>query len=223
MRYVLCLLLVISINIVIAQRKLIISGGYSLATFNAYNQSGSPYYWNDYSTAYTSGWKVGAICQLPIDRKFFHEYGIQVKSTGTTLYYPHNSEKRKIQLIYLNLPANIGYNWNFTNRLKGFAGAGLYLAYGVWGKETGSGIDNGPYIIVDRVKFESENPSQLTPTNINPFDYGFNLFTGVSDKRVQVSCEFNRGLRSVVTNPDLYGQQFRNQSFSVNVGYTLNR
>jgi hypothetical protein len=224
MRSVLCLLLLFSINVAVAQTRLIVSGGYSLATFNAYNQSGSPYYWNDYSSAYASGWKVGALCQLPIDSKFFHEYGIQVKSIGTTLYYPHDNEKRKIQIIYLNLPANIGYKWNFTNHLKGFAGTGVYLAYGVWGKETGKGIiNNGPYIIDDRVLFKNRNPSQVTPTNINPFDYGLNLFMGVDSKRVQVSCEFNRGFRSAVTNPGLYGQRFRNQSFSINAGYTLNR
>src|SRR5690242_11866178 len=123
-----------------AQIKAGITAGYNNALLYTHKELLTGNYTR--KTSALNAFKIGAISNIHLYKNFALQSEILLSEKGThkvegggySGIYVHSN----IRLNYLEVPVNVLYNIYAHKHLKVFAGAGLYAATGLWGKEKGS-------------------------------------------------------------------------------------
>jgi hypothetical protein len=190
--------------------------------FKDYNHSSTGY--GTYSSI--NSFLVGAGVEVPLGKKWFLEPAILYFGNGT-----HISEQTlnpgidwylnvNIRLYYLRIPVNFVYETDLVKSVHVFAGAGLYFARGIWGKENGQLITEGGFISTQtldkNVKFSSGTSSSLTEPSFNPYDLGYTILAGIEWKKFKLTSSISNGLIKACSG---YNYNLWNSAFSVYLTY----
>ncbi|MEP7111173.1 MAG: outer membrane beta-barrel protein [Ferruginibacter sp.] len=209
---------------VTGQIKAGLQGGGTISEFITTNHFGDQSFFS-YSTNPFASFSVGLSAEIVLRKRIALQSGISIVSKGSGLLTQNsfNMNYRNIQVIYLQVPVNIVYKYYKGKENSAFFGAGLYAGRGVWGAEAGNGFSfNGSSSkIGNKVIFSSENPGQSLPTNIKPFDIGFNVLAGVTLHRFEISAIFSRGFSNVLSNAELYNGNYKNTTVSFLLAYYI--
>jgi len=207
-----------------AQIKAGLQAGFTISKFTSTNHLGNTYL-RSYTTSPYVSFTVGIVGEIELSNKISLQSGISIASKGSGLltenYFFMNY--RDIQVVYLQIPLNVIYKYYKDSKVCGFFGSGLYAAHGIWGVESGKeyGLNSGSSVIANKIIFSTNNPGQALPTNIKPFDIGFNLITGVTINKFEISASFSRGFSDVLSNAELYDGNYKNTTLSILLGYNF--
>ena len=169
-------------------------------------------------TSSINAFHIGVVTNIPINKKFvlqpevlFNQKGThKIEGGGFSGTFIHST----IRLNYFEVPVNILYHIYAHKNLKVFAGAGLYTAIGLWGKEKGSysTFDSTGMpelgIINNKVDFTNSNTYKQNTTNVKPFDAGYNIIAGIEIKNTAVKVSYSYGFDKV------YRNEYRNLAFA---------
>jgi Outer membrane protein beta-barrel domain len=208
-----------------SQIKIAAEGGYNSARFVQSGETPSADYGNSPSSIST--FNAGIVSEIPLSKKIFLQPALLYFGNGTHIEgqainpgyesFSHTA----IQIYYLRLPVNVVYKMKLNNQFKLLAGAGLYAAKGLSG--TGKGIIEGSglsttafaYAFNSKVNFSNDNSSS-NETNINPFDFGFNLLAGIECKNFQLTANYSHGFSQVYSDG---GYNYKNAEFGIALAY----
>lgn len=177
-----------------------------------------------YSTSGASNLHGGIVGQVHLSHRWHLRSGLFLTGKGTTL--DHHSDRDTSSLYiwvsYIELPITLVYQGKVGKNMDGFAGAGLYGAYGLYGAAIGEGVDKylGPYGMERWGEFGWNNENQLFPPVISPIDYGYILLAGLQRHRMQLLLSYSQGCQTLL-NPRLFYDSFKNRVLSLSVAYLV--
>lgn len=176
-------------------------------------------------TSSLSFFYAGAFINIRLHKNFILQPEILISEKGTHKIegggYSGIYTNSNIRLTYLEVPANILYSIYTHKNLKVFAGAGLYAAMGLWGREKGSykNFDSTgmpvTQFINNKVDFTNSEAYKQNTINIKSFDAGYNIITGVEIKNAELKASYSYGFNKVYMN------EYRNLVFSFSLSYFL--
>ena len=161
---------------------------------------------------FKAGFQAGVVGDYAITESFsimpellFSQRGSKEKEDGTTY---------SMTLNYLQLPINAAYKFDAGMGSKLFVFAGPYLGYGLSGKQSFKGKEDGVDV---SASFDIEFGSK--EDQLKAFDFGLNLGVGYEYQKMFIKLQYNHGL----TNLSNYDEgSFKNQNIAVSVGYFFN-
>jgi hypothetical protein len=127
-----------------------------------------------------------------------------------------------INVYYLRLPVNLLYQIATAGSFHVFAGAGLYVSRGIWGKEKGISYTEGAFqsanqVVDSHVRFDGQG-SLGTGIAVNPYDFGYTLLAGIEWKQFKLAPSISNGLIKVYPGS---GSNVYNCAFSVALTYKI--
>jgi len=162
------------------------------------------------------GLKAGAVVNIPVVKGFFIQPGLFYSMKGNKITEETNGIDVKVttSLNYLEVPVNLGYEFDFGNAGGVFVTAGPYLGYAFSGKRKGEGSFGGTTVSVDDdVEFGSGT------NEMKRLDYGVNFSAGYrSPFGVYVRAQYGLGLANLA-NPE--GATTKNKVLAFSVGYAF--
>lgn len=177
-----------------------------------------------YSTSEAFNLHGGIVGQINLSSRWHMRSGVFLTGKGTTLAHQsyRDTSSLDIWLRYVELPVALVYQGQLGRTIEGFAGAGLYGAYGLYGAAIGEGVDEtyGPYGMEREVEFSRNNETQVFPPVIPSFDYGYTLLAGLERHRLQLLLSYTQGLKTVL-NPRLFYGSYKNRVLSLSVAYLI--
>ncbi|WP_316798019.1 porin family protein [Pedobacter frigidisoli] len=204
-----------------AQRKPLKIGGKAGATFpnihtstDAIAYDGGGIKENDINTSFY----FGATVDLPVGKNMLLQPGFTVSGKGTKVsyysYLPNSPSSAKINLTYLELPANLVRVFPFKGG-RFFVGLGPYVAYALSGT----------------VKYTFSNTNIATQTkqaiefgstkNFKRFDLGGNALAGYTfGNGINIHSGISASAFKISNSTDTY-LDARNLVFSAGLGYAL--
>ena len=132
-----------------------------------------------------------------------------------------------IRMSYLRLPLEAIYQFNPGHTVRFLAGAGVYAAIGVQGREKGTMISSqGPSApittsIDNRIAFINKAPAEdapFYPTAVKPLDAGYIVMAGVQWSHFRLSPGFSQGFVNVFPGDTFKG---KNKNFSLSMVYWI--
>lgn len=204
-----------------AQLRLGVQGGFSMAKFLPVDKRESPLP-QSHKAGWYRGGQIGVVVEGHLSKAISIRSGFFISGKGTVMNSEntHDTSKRNIELHYLELPLIFTYKMKLSETSLVLAGAGLYVAKAVRGIETGKGNSiPGPYYIENKVKFSNENPGQLLPTVIKPFDWGYTALAGLERKSWQLAISYSLSGSPVLPNTKIYDVNFKNAVTTLSIAY----
>jgi hypothetical protein len=177
-----------------------------------------------YSTSKVFNLHGGIIGQLKVTGAWHLRSGVFLTDKGTTLDYQSHSDTSTMDvwLRYVELPVVLIYQVMLGRKTEGFAGAGFYGAYGLYGGTMGEGRRRGQtYRMGREVEFSRNNETQVYPPVVTPFDYGGMFLAGIERRRVQLLLSYSQGLKTLLNHKLFYGS-YKNQVLSLSAAYQVN-
>ena len=206
-----------------AQLRLGVQGGVNMAKFIPVGKREGPLP-QSHKTGWYRGGQIGVGAEGRISKAISVRAGLFINGKGTVMnsVNTHDTSKRNIELHYLELPLIFTYKKKLSETSLVLAGAGLYLARGVRGVETGKGNSfSGTYYVASKVNFSNENAGQVHPTVIKPFDWGYTAIVGVDRKSWQLTIDYSISGSPILPNTKIYDVNFKNAVTSLSLTYFL--
>lgn len=157
-------------------------------------------------------WNVAAIAEMPIQYGFWLQTGLALANKGSVMY--EDALTTTTHLAYLQLPANIIYKFDFPGLGKFYAGAGGYIARGLYGHfdyETPSSQTS------DKVAFGNQN-------DFKAMDVGASFVAGLElTNKLTFSASYSLGLNNIASQPqkDTGTSSIKNRLFTIGLGYLI--
>jgi len=218
------LLIFFTNNKVAAQVELGLQAGIALPKFSPGKYVANGYY-NSMSTSYYIGYNFGVVSNIKLSKKLSLQPAVLISSDGTRMdavFSYFDTSSRRMQLIYLKIPVNMVYKWAINKKHYAFAGGGLYVARGLWGAEVGHGNTSDiSYSLADRIIFRNNDPGETIPTNLKPYDFGFNILAGIQINEFEIVAGYSRGITDVFSNSELYNAKYKNAVFNLSARYYI--
>ncbi|MVN22297.1 porin family protein [Mucilaginibacter arboris] len=192
--------------------------GINFASISAYNNPTS----STYQSKNYSNFRIGGTTELEWP-KFTIQTGLMLDGKGgeNTYINPETSTNRRknARLYYLEVPVSFLYRKS-TKIGTLFLGGGPYVAYGLWGNYTLSGIIfDSPIDGSEKVAFGNNENSDYKRT-----DYGLNFRAEIRLLHgIGFELNYEYGLRDIAT-PGLYDDvniKTRNKVFGIAVSYLI--
>jgi len=161
------------------------------------------------------GLRAGVNVNFQLGSGLFLQPGLFYTMRGarfTLIDFGGASDKLSFKFNYLELPVNLGYQYNFGKAGALFATAGPYVAFGLSAKttETVSGMGN-PQSVTENLKFGDD---------VNRLDFGLNFGLGYKiPVGVYVRAQYNLGLSNVNAAGD---GTIKHKGFAFTLGYEFN-
>ncbi len=172
--------------------------------------------------------QAGILVGIPLSKQGLLQTGLLVNGKGgkaqASSYYSL-WEQSTSKPIYLEMPISYVYKFNIGQSFSLYAGAGIYGAIGVGGKNSYEGYygEFYPLHIAETTKIHyghHEGSGNGIYSSLQRFDYGFNFLGGASFKHIQLYCKYGLGMTDV--HPKGYDADMgRNRVLSYGVGYTF--
>jgi hypothetical protein len=127
--------------------------------------------------------------------------------------------KTATNLIYLQLPLKIAYRLNLSENFTLTPNAGIYLAYGVGGKQTEKSTTTHEAVADTKTKKNSFSDKE----GFKRMDNGINFGAAIQYKRYTLAADYELGVNNIGRNPanTTNTYQFRNRNIGITVGYIL--
>ena len=186
--------------------KYIVKGG---LTFPKFLYSGK----NDVSTVRSNTeFYVGALASVPVCKTLSVQSGLSLVGKGNRAAYANYVEY--IDLLYLEIPANLIATFDAGKTGSVFVGAGPYLGFGLRG-----GI---------RKDYRGDIPTEFeditfgnSPNMYQGVDFGFNFLLGYQLKNgFGVNGGYNLGITNVYNDPTTE-QKIMNSGFSIGLSFAF--
>jgi Outer membrane protein beta-barrel domain len=160
-----------------------------------------------------SSFHAGAATAIALGKKWVLEPGLLYFGNGAHLNAAYLNPgissfvNATIHLYYLRLPVNVLYKIVTAGPFHFFAGAGLYVARGIWGNEKGGGLEEGPVqyppeVIDSKVKFGAQPSFSGTYLTATPYDFGYTILAGIGWKDFQLRPSISNGFIKVFPGSD---------------------
>jgi hypothetical protein len=186
--------------------------------------------------------QAGLLAEIRLGKHWFldpsllyHGNGAELSDEGLLV---SNRGKNQIdhltlKVFYLKLPVNLLYKIRLGKKLDAFAGAGLYIARGIYGREKGNAWSYNPTILpipyetpsqtsvsVDqKVHFSNGTNTTTGPLPpVRPFDFGYDLVAGIEWGHFRLTPGLSEGLGYALKGG---GYQQQNSVFSVTLAYMV--
>lgn len=105
--------------------------------------------------------------------------------------------------FYIEVPANLVYQFTFPKKMKLFIDAGPYLAVGIFGQTKSNGNIGGVNIVSETgINFSSANANDndVAYSDLKRFDYGFNVGAGLDFRTIFFKVNYSFGLSQLNVN-----------------------
>lgn len=212
----------------------LLAGG-SLASLSPHQEHGSVPLWaynpGTYSLLVTG--RVGVTAEAPAKKHWLLNASLSYDGSGShAVYGSYNldggqTSTLNIRLGYLRLPLEAIYQFNPGHAVRFLAGAGVYAAVGVRGKEKGTMISwQGPSAqktspIDDNLTFTNKASTEnapFYPSAVKPLDAGYTVMAGIQWSHFRVSPSFSQGFVNLFPG-DMY--KGKNKNFSLSLVYWI--
>ncbi|MCY7351852.1 MAG: PorT family protein [Cytophagaceae bacterium] len=158
-------------------------------------------------------WQAGLLADVGIHRNFSVQPAVLLSSKGFQSTYDAGngiSIKYTYEPLYVEIPVLALAKINLGDTFRIYAGVGPYVAVGVGGKYTASGLGDSKTDIT----FGNTNAADL-----KRIDYGGSVALGVEFGKLIVGVNYNRGLANILAEDS--DVKIRNASLGLTVGFLL--
>lgn len=157
-------------------------------------------------------WNIAGIAEIPTKYGFWLQSGLALANKGSVMY--EDALTTTTRLMYLQIPVNLIYKFDFPGLGKFYAGAGGYAARGISGEfdyETPSSQTS------DKVRFGNQN-------DFKAMEYGASFVAGLElTNKLTFSTSYSLGLNNIASQPqkDTGTSSIKNRLFTIGLGYLL--
>lgn len=226
MKKLFTLLTVLTTCIVNAQslkNSIIVKSGISISTINK-TATGN------YTPGTRNGITLGVTGDFPLSEKIFIQPSLFYTSKGFTANAKSSDQSQfytKVSPKYIELPVTINYKASISEKIKLFAGGGLYMAAGVGGKYSDETYLFGkPVTVEHKIQFvnaASYNNSidgQTDTRKMMLFDAGLTTVAGAEIGRIVITAYYGYGLTRInAYKSEALGYSNYTRSFSFTAGF----
>lgn len=171
----------------------------------------------DLDTKVKAGLKAGAYIKVPLMSGFYVELGLLYSMKGyrqelnNPITMSFDKIKYRTNVNWLELPVNLGYDFNIRNAGKIFATVGPYFGFALSGKQKVDDDDSKEH----KLDFGSARGDDM-----RPFDFGFNFGLGYQiPLGLYLRAQYGFSVANLAPEKE-YGN-YKNRVFAVSVGYDL--
>lgn len=151
------------------------------------------------------GLNAGVSIDIPVLESLYIYTGLYAAEKGFEV--EAGSEKMEAKPLFLDIPVLASYRYNFNSSTQLQVDFGPYFAYGLSGKvELESGGSEYKQDCFDN-------------SNLKRFDYGIQMGTGITVKRIYAGIAYQIGLNDL--NDTKENGDIHNRNFIFNIGYKL--
>lgn len=172
---------------------------------------------------------IGGFAEFGLTKKMGIETGLYLTGKGInsefnrSLGFVSVSGNAKITPIYLEVPVNAVYNFDFKIiKLRFFTGP--YAAYGIGGKVNSDFTVTGLPIDLSSLGLENASRNIVfgsdTTSDVRPLDLGINVGVGVQIRKFDFSLQYGMGFLNVAAD-NTTGYESRNRVIRFTVGYRI--
>ena len=151
------------------------------------------------------GFNAGVNVEIPVFQSLSIQTGLYL--TNKVAKMEEGDYKMTQNKMYLQIPVQASYRYNFSDNMQWQVNAGPYIAYGIAGKtkdeEMGESIEYN--------SFSDEG-------GLKKLDLGLALGTGVTFSNIFVGVNYELGLTKI---NDQGSGSIKNSNLSINVGYNF--
>lgn len=171
-------------------------------------------------------WHVGIYGDVPLLPLFSVQAGVMLIKKGATFTVGDNNSNNYTEVstrpLYIEIPVNAVVKFPLPNKVKLFAGAGPYLAFGVSGKNKLEGKALGVSFASDQsIAYNSNNNSTNFNSDLKRIDGGLNFLAGVEISHFTLNANYGHGLMNIKSGSDNNDAKYANRVFSLSVGMLL--
>jgi hypothetical protein len=171
-------------------------------------------------------WHAGIYGDLPLLPLFSVQGGVMLVKKGATFTVGDNNSGNYTEVstrpLYVEIPVNAIVKFPLPNKVKLFAGAGPYLAFGVGGKNKLEGKALGlPFSDDKSIDYNSSNNSSSFNSDLKRFDAGLNFLAGMEISHFTVNANYGYGLMNIKSGSDNSNAKYANRVMSLSVGLFL--
>jgi hypothetical protein len=171
-------------------------------------------------------WHLSLYGDLPLLPLFSVQGGIMLVKKGATFTIGDNNSNNYTEVstrpLYLEIPVNGVVKFPLPNKVKLFAGAGPYLAFGIGGKNKLEGKALGLSFSDDKsITYNSSNNSSSFNSDLKRFDAGLNFLAGIEISHFTLNANYGYGLMNIKSGSDNSDVKYANRVMSLSVGVFL--
>ena len=171
-------------------------------------------------------WHVGIYGDIPLLPLFSVQAGAMLVQKGATFTVGDNNSANytevSIKPLYIEIPVNAIVKFPLPNKVKIFADADPYLAFGIGGNNKLEGKALGLSFSDDKsISYNSSNNSSSYNNDLKRFDAGLNFLAGVEISHFTLNANYGCGLMNIKSASDNNDAKFANRVMSLSVGLFL--
>lgn len=176
-------------------------------------------------------WHAGLFADLPLLPVLSLQPGVFLTGKGAKFTLGDNESNNYSEVstrpMYLEVPVNLVVKLPLPNKVKVFAGAGPYGAYGIGGKNKIDGKLLGvSFADEDNIEWSNDDPKNGNNGNayngdLKRFDFGLNIMAGLEISHFVLNANYGYGLVNIRPGADNDNSKYQNRVASVSVGVML--
>jgi hypothetical protein len=176
-------------------------------------------------------WHAGVVADFPLLPVLSIQPALLLNSKGAKFRIGDegsaNYTEVRMRPLYLELPVNAVVKIPLPNKVRLFAGAGPYIAYGLGGKIKTEGKLLGISFSEDeKIEYGNDDPANGSngsryKGNLKRFDMGVNLMAGLEIGHLMLNAGYGYGLMNIHPGSDNDDAKYQNRVGSVSVGIML--
>jgi hypothetical protein len=171
-------------------------------------------------------WHVGIYGDVPLLPMFSVQGGVMLVKKGATFTVGDNNSSDYTEVstrpLYVEIPVNGVVRFPLPNKVRIFAGAGPYLAFGVGGKNKLEGKSLGLSFSDDKsIDYNSANNSTVYNSDLKRFDAGLNFLAGLEISHFTLNANYGYGLMNIKSESNNNDAKYANRVMSLSVGMFL--
>jgi hypothetical protein len=176
-----------------------------------------------------SGFNFGITGNWPIIKNVSFQAGLRLTQKGSRVYAdtPYFHVFSTSRPLYLQLPAGFEYTYKLDRHFKLFVGLGGYIAKGIGGKTSYSGITGqlGEEVSLsgnDKIIYGNPAASVIqaqTFGNMQKFDFGATGVIGINYWKLRLALGYEEGFSTISYSSTSPNPNSRNKSMSLTVGF----
>jgi len=171
-------------------------------------------------------WHLGVYADVPLLPLFSVQGGVMLVQKGATFTIGDKSSNNYTEVstrpLYVEIPVNGVVKFPLPNKVKLFAGAGPYLAFGIGGKNKLEGKALGLSFSDDKsITYNSSNNSSTFNSDLKRFDAGLNFLAGIEISHFTLNANYGYGLMNIKSGSDNSDVKYANRVASLSVGVFL--
>ncbi|HEY5371836.1 MAG TPA: porin family protein [Hanamia sp.] len=149
---------------------------------------------------------VGVLDRFNIKGPLSFETGLLLEGKGSKVRInisEEDSYTASFSPFYLEVPANLVYQFTFPKKMKLFIDVGPYIAMGIFGQTKSTGNIGGvDFSNTSNIDFSNTNTNgdDIAYSNANRLDYGINVGAGLDFRTVLIKVDYGMGLAQVNVN-----------------------